>query len=353
MNNNDKNVENEILQLAIEAFRKNAPPQFNIKTFINQIHYDNFRTDIELGVEINGKEIRYRAEIKNYLAMANIMLLQIRKNENLLKPFQFVTKYVNPFMADKLAMKGIEFIDTAGNAFINQPPVYIFVKGNKLPLEIAENYPTGKIFTPTGLKIIYALLCNPGLKDKPFRKIADEADVALGTVGWFMRALRGLGFLMDAGGKEYKLLDKDKLLQRWVTEYPERLRPKHMLGRYKGEYDGWWNKKELHNLNAKWGGEVAAAKLTKYLQPEIITIYTKKEYLNGLLIECRLKKDPNGEIEIMEQFWNFDENTEYRDLVHPILIYADLIATGNQRNIETAKMIYDEHIVRYIFNSKN
>jgi hypothetical protein len=348
MNNTNKDKENEILKLAIEAFRKNVPPQLNIKTFINQIHYDNFRPDIELTVEINGKEVRYRVEIKNYLAMANIMLLQIIKNENLLKPFLFVTKYINPLMADKLAEKGIEFIDAAGNAFINQPPIYVFVKGNKPPVEITENYPARKTFTPTGLKIIYALLCNPGLENTPFRKIADEADVALGTVGWFMRALRGAGFLLDAGGKEYILLDKDKLLQRWVTEYPERLRPKHMLGRYSGEHDGWWNQKELHNLNAKWGGEVAAAKLTRYLYPEIITIYTKKEYLNQLLMECRLKKDPKGEIEIIDQFWNFEENTEYRDLVDPILIYADLVATGNQRNIETAKMIYDEHIVRFI-----
>ena len=33
---------------------------------------------------------------------------------------------------------------------------------------------------------------------------------------------------------------------------------------------------------------------------------------------------------------------KYEDLVHPILIYADLLATGNERNIETAKMIYDK-----------
>jgi len=66
------------------------------------------------------------------------------------------------------------------------------------------------------------------------------------------------------------------------------------------------------------------------------------------LLECKLRKDPAGEIEILNQFWNYDENLGYKDLVHPILIYADLIATGNQRNIETAKMIYDEHIIRLI-----
>ncbi|MDO9124685.1 MAG: type IV toxin-antitoxin system AbiEi family antitoxin [Deltaproteobacteria bacterium] len=29
-------------------------------------------------------------------------------------------------------------------------------------------------------------------------------------------------------------------------------------------------------------------------------------------------------------------------------MYADLLATGNERNIETAKMIYDQHIVQFI-----
>jgi hypothetical protein len=360
MYNTNKDIEDEILKLAVEAFRKNVPFKLNVDTLVKRPrHKLNFRTDMELGMEINGKEIngkeiRYCAEIKNAFTMANRLLL-LTNHKELPYPLLLVTKYVNPLMAEELKRERIEFIDTAGNAFINQPPIYIFIKGNKPP-EITGNYPIKKTFGPTGLKIIYALLCNPGLENKPFREITAKAKVALGTVGWFMRDLRELGFLIDMGEKGYKLVQKDTLFQRWITAYPERLRPKQILGRYKGEYDGWWNKKELHNLNAKWGGEVAAAKLTKYLYPEVITIYTKTEYLNQLLLECKLRKDPAGEIEILNQFWDNDMNLEYRedvnwnyrDLVHPILIYADLVATGNQRNIETAKMIYEDYIIRLI-----
>ncbi len=347
MNNTNKDIEDEILKLAVEAFRKNVPFQLNVETLVKQPHYKlNFQPDMELGMEINGKEIRYCAEIKNTLTRTNVLLFHMHRLE-LPYPILLVTKYVNPLIAEKLKNDRIEFIDTAGNAFINQPPIYIFVKGNRPP-EITGNYPIKKTFGPTGLKIIYALLCNPGLENKPFREITAKANVALGTVGWFMRDLREVGFLIDMGEKGNKLVQKDTLFQRWVTAYPERLRPKQILGRYKGEYDGWWNKKELQNLNAKWGGEVAAAKLTKYLYPEVITIYTKTEYLNQLLLECKLRKDPAGEIEILHQFWDNDVNLEYRDLVHPILIYADLVATGNQRNIETAKMIYEDYIIRLI-----
>lgn len=49
----------------------------------------------------------------------------------------------------------------------------------------------------------------------------------------------------------------------------------------------------------------------------------------------------------MKKFWNF-ENPEYPGITHPILVYADLIAAGDPRNIEAAKIIYEKEIVRYI-----
>ncbi len=49
----------------------------------------------------------------------------------------------------------------------------------------------------------------------------------------------------------------------------------------------------------------------------------------------------------MKKFWNFEDN-DYPGMTHPILIYADLLATGDPRNIETAKIIYEKDIVRYI-----
>jgi hypothetical protein len=72
------------------------------------------------------------------------------------------------------------------------------------------------------------------------------------------------------------------------------------------------------------------------------------QQFNQLLIENRLKRDQTGDVEIIERFWKPVEFWKYGDLVHPILTYADLLATGNERNIETAKMIYDQHIIQLI-----
>jgi hypothetical protein len=99
---------------------------------------------------------------------------------------------------------------------------------------------------------------------------------------------------------------------------------------------------------AQWGGEVAAEKLTDYLKPQTITLYVDKDNPAAVIIPNRLKKDPEGDVELVGRFWQTDVVAPHGDTVHPILVYADLMATGNQRNIETARIIYDEHIVQLV-----
>jgi hypothetical protein len=293
---------------------------------------------------MQGKDVRYYAEVKANVTKADKLLAMMRKDE-FDHPLLLVTKYINTQLADELKQNGTEFIDTAGNAFINQPPLYIFVKGNKP--DIVKTPPPKRTFKPAGLKVIYAFLCNPGLENKTYREIAAETGVALGTVGWIMKELRELRFLLDMGKRGQRLIQKQNLLQRWVIAYPEQLRPKLILGRFRGEHE-WWRQKTLDHLKAQWGGEVAAAKLTQYLQPQILTIYTMPQELNQFLTENRLRKDQTGDVEILKKFWKPPEIWQHEDLVHPILIYADLLATGNERNIETAKMIYDQHVIQLI-----
>ena len=125
------------------------------------------------------------------------------------------------------------------------------------------------------------------------------------------------------------------------------MRPKLLLGHFRGRED-WWQGKTLNLDIAQWGGEIAAARMTQYLKPQIVTVYTTKDNLETFLIENRLQKDPDGDIEILERFWKPEQAQQQGDTVHPLLVYADLLATGNQRNIETAKIIYEQDIVRLV-----
>ena len=339
----NNHIETEILHLALDALKKNVPMDVEIKA--EQKAEKTLRADFLLRMELQGRRARFHAEVKTNVTRPYIAVMLHRKQAYPHK-ILLVTRYVNGQMAEHLKENGIEFIDTAGNAYIHRPPLFIFIKGNK-PVDHLPHIPHKRAFKPTGLRVVYVFLCTPGLENKPYRNIADAADVALGTVGWLMRELRELGYLLDMGKRGNKIVRKELLFQRWVAEYPEKLRPKQFLGRFRGD-PGWWQKAELGHVHALWGGEVAAAKLTKYLKPQAVTLYTTRPHLNQLLLQYRLKKDINGDVEIIERFWKPTEQEQNQDMVHPILIYADLVATNNQRNMETAKVIYEQHILRLI-----
>jgi len=254
-----------------------------------------------------------------------------------------VTRYVNPRIAENLKERGIAFIDTVGNAFIDCPPLYIYITG-KIPEDELKRTPVGRAFTTAGLQVIYALLCHPGIENEPMRHIARKTKVALGTVATVINELKNLGYLIDMKRRGRRLVNKNKLLERWLVRYPEILRPKLLIGRYTAKDPNWWKHLDIEDFKAHWGGEVAAEKLTGYLRPEIITIYLK-EHRGKLLLKNKLKHDPDGEIELLQQFWVNDYNDE---LTHPILIYTDLLATAHGRNIETANLIYEKYIAGFL-----
>ena len=337
------NKRQEILKKALAKFEKVTKI-----TAAGDLKADLQGTDAIIRINWQNMEWNFFAEIKPVFTRAMIggtiqQMMRLLPEKGLL-----ITRYITPQIADTLKELGIPFIDTVGNAYINAPPLLVFIKGNRPAQMHREKLPT-RAFGPTGLRVVFALLCNPGLEKATFREIAKVAEVALGTVGWVMGDLRQIGHLADMGKRGRLLVLKEKLLRRWVTAYPEQLRPKKMLGRYKAPDPDWWKDAELPPLQVYWGGETAATKLIKYLKPQVATIYARNlEPLTKWLVKNRLKKDPYGDIEILRKFWKFDHNWRYEALVHPLLIYADLIATGDPRNIETAEIIYENELARFI-----
>ncbi len=343
---NNANLHNELYHKAIEAFLRNAPAQTQVKTLaVQPAIMTDLRPDRLIRIITQGKQIDYYAEEKAHFTDANRPILLMYR-EKLDKPILLIAHYINPRLADRLKQDNVEYIDTAGNAFINNPAIYIFIRGNK-PHDILKLQPQGRAFNPAGLRLIFAFLCNPGLENATYREIAAVTGVALGTVNLVLKALVELGFLLDLGKRGYRLVQKENLVNEWATNYAKRLRPKLVLGCYRGEV-GWWQHKDWDRWDAMLGGEIAAARWTEYLKPELITIYTTPHNLNKLLLENKLRKEADGDVEILKKFWKPAAKEGLDEFVHPILVYADLLATGNQRNIETAKLVYEQHILRLV-----
>lgn len=299
-----------------------------------------------------GRDVLYAVEVRRTLQLATLgaALQQLERLERLAQPTMLVTDYITPELADALKARKIAFLDTAGNAYLEQEGLLVWVKGQKRvakPVAVT----VGRAFQPTGLQVLFTLLCKPQAVNLPYRELADMAGVAHGTVGWVMPDLQQMGFVKDLNGKRgtRRLFERDRLLDEWATTYARVLRPRTLLGRYYvGALEGWqdW---PLVEHDAQWGGEPAAAILTNYLRPGELTLYADKV---PVLLAARQKfmKEPapgrTAVVEVRKRFWKFPADPEYNHLVPPVLVYADLLATGDARCIETAKMVHDAYVTR-------
>jgi hypothetical protein len=265
------------------------------------------------------------------------------------RPGLLVADYMTPEMAETLREQGREFLDAVGNAHIKQANTLVWVTGRK-PLAKEANQTVGRAFQPTGLQVLFALLCHPEWVNVPYRELAGYAGVAHGTVGWVMPDLQKQGFVQDLNGKRgtRRLYEGERLLALWADAYARQLRPRTLINRYYvPTLDGW---QDWPLAKAQWGSEPAAALLTRYLKPGELTIYADK--LPGLLAAKHkfIKEADTGHkavVDVRRRFWHFPEDTSER-CVPPVLVYADLLATGDARCIETAKRLYEEHVVRLV-----
>lgn len=307
------------------------------------------RADAIVNLRDENKRWRFYVEVKPHLTTHTLgpaiaAISQIKKEY---PSAALVSAYVNPSQADKLRQLGIEFFDTAGNASFQQKGLHIFVTGRRPQPPKSLGRPA-RAFNPTGSRLVFALLCQPGLENKSYREMAKEAGISLGAINWIMNDLKSLGHLSDLGARGRRLVNRKELLKRWTSAYPEQLRPRLILGRFQAEHaQDWWKKAQLPP-DAFWGGEVAAKLLTRYLRPEAVTIYSESS-LPKLQARYGLRRDPNGDIELLRRFWKFDQ-WEKKDLLTapPLLVYADLISTADDRNLETAEIIYEQYIARLV-----
>jgi hypothetical protein len=249
-----------------------------------------------------------------------------------------VAPFITRDTAERCRQLGLSFIDTAGNAHLRAPGLFVYVTGEPRPKDVPEA--RFRALTASGLQVTFALLARPALIRATYREIAAAAGAALGSVTPAIGDLEKRGLISTA--RDRKILDPRRLLEEWVTHYPISLRPKLHVRRFEGAA-GALAKAPLKTLHAYWGSERAAERLTGFLKSAALTIYAHKP-VSRVITALRLRANPSGNVEVLDAFWKFDPDRRHPDLVPPVLAYADLLASRDGRNIEAAKLIYDHEI---------
>lgn len=266
------------------------------------------------------------------------------------RPTLLITDYLTPPVAERLREQQQQFADAAGNAYLDGPALLVYVVGRK-PLATQARTRTAKTFTANGLKVLFALLCDPALAAAPQRTIAAAAGVALGAVPAVFGDLQEAGHMLTAE-KNRRLNATKRLLDEWALAYARLLRPKTKIATYNTPNFDTWKDWHIDPDQARWGGEPAAQLLVRHLKPGVLTLYAER-LPPKLMIEQRLV--PAGllglppYLEVRKPFWGKTLLTDAQaSTVPPALVYADLLATGDGRCIETAQLIYDGYLARLL-----
>lgn len=341
-------LERQILDDTLQALRDQ-----NLTAELDQAHPEmgGAHADALVRIGYGGEQTLYVVEIKRWLTPATVGPI-VRNLRDLGAAALLVTEYANPQVAEQLAQLGIAYADTAGNMNLHGPNFLLRTTGRK-PQHTKRRPRPNRAFQPTGLKLIFALLCDPQKAAIGYRELAAYAGVANGTVGWVMADLQQLGYLHDLGGKRgtRRLFKLKRLLMKWAEAYALALRPRTLIGRYYIPTLQGWKNWPLDRHNALWGAEPAAAIMTEYLRPGELTIYAD-QVPTLLAAQQKFLKNPEAghavAVEIRKKFWNFPANPTHPGIVPPVLVYADLLATGDARCIETGKAIYDGYLARLL-----
>jgi hypothetical protein len=333
-------IEHREQRLVAEAAKAMEALGLRFRVLRQEVGNDDRRADATIDLRLGRHRLRYVAEVKRGLRPATlgavIHQLRARGGTPLL-----VADHVTPPLADALRAQGVEFIDAAGNAFLNHPPLLVLVKGQR-PAGREAARDRGRAFQATGLQVLFALLARPELVARPYREIAVAAGVAHGTVGWVMAELPGLGYVAKVGGRR-RLINGERLMDRWTEAYARTLRPRLFLGRFRGDL------KVLLNRTGRWpeglliGGELAAARLTRHLRGGTATFYAQA-IDPKLVLKLVLKADGGGNVDFRRRFWVF--KGEDPQLTPTLLVYADLLAIGDARCLETAQVLRGQLLAR-------
>ncbi|WP_345817096.1 type IV toxin-antitoxin system AbiEi family antitoxin (plasmid) [Paraburkholderia sp. PREW-6R] len=344
--------EQRLLDEACAAFQR-ASGRFKAKPVMARASSDRPVAGGEIRFDVSGKRFVLPCALKERIGeAAAVATRRTRSSQRANPPVVQVTRFVSPELALDLIANGIPFLDTAGNAYLDVPEATVMITGRPRPAPVV---PPGsaRSTTPKGLRVMYAIATTPGLIAQPYRSIAGVSGVALNTVNKAVDDLIARGLVAEKKSGVRIVPDWKRFVSEWVNLYPSQLRHKLASRRFASASPDWWQSFDFapfaKALDLRLGGEAAAQALTHLLQASKTTVYTQGPLPAQFMLAARLRPDERGDVEVLDAFWPraaiyTGTPPDQLPLVHPLLIYADLVATGDSRNLSIAQQIYDEHV---------
>ena len=303
-----------------------------------------------------GGVVRYLVEEKRHLRHQDVgvVIEQLNRRRATLAPGQagdrvlLLAPHVRRQQAAAFERAEIDYLDLAGNAHLQAPGLFVHVEGRKpkQDLPIAPGRPQ-----KGWIQTVMAILIRPGLANAPYRALADQADVALGTVAGCMNDLAARGLLLK-GKNGRRVEGRQALVALWVQAYIEGLRPKLKERRFqvraKEKQEIWPRLQTVLAERAQpWAltGADAAERRMRFFRTDETEIYAPVRALENRDAQKALVAQPaarGGNLLVIEPPGPLAIAGEFVDnfpVAPGLLAYAELRYRGTGQALEAAELL--------------
>ena len=277
-------------------------------------------------------------------ALADLLLTRHQGEER--ADWILFAPYVGRKMAQYLARNRANFMDLAGNCYIEIGMEHLaVVEGRTPPPRPAR----GRGLGVAGNQVLFAILAKPDVLNEPVRRVAELAGVGKTAVANTMLKLEEEG-LVGKGKRHRVVLNRKQILERWLVGYVNMVRPRLTLGRFRtAERDPERLEAEIEKqltgrVEWAWGGGPAAFRLDRYYRGTE-TILHITEGFEKLPMLLQALPDKNGFLTVLLPPGPLGFEGIVPRTVHPLLVYTELITSNDKRAIDAAKRIEERFLL--------
>ena len=240
-----------------------------------------------------------------------------------------ITHHVGPALAEQLRAKGVRFIDTAGNAFIDDHGSFVFVAGRPAPERVKRPTSLG----PSTWKVAYVLLQFANASACTVRELADHAGVSHGAAHNAVNALAERGWVHDLGRRGQRVVKWRDLWAAWELGYIDRLANKlfitHAIHPAHASLQEWVEDTAFGE-SALLGGELGAQRWGGEIRASTGVVHVR-EWDAATMRQLRLLPAANGPLVVRQMFGDCNHDPVDPSLADPMLMRAELLLIPDER----------------------
>lgn len=264
-------------------------------------------------------------------------------------PLLLLARYIPRPTGERLAEVGVNFVDRPGNVHLKLGDEYhVLLLGRREPAPEAAARRPG----PALIQLLFTLLAEPAAANWPIRRLAGAAGIGKTAAATGRHRFLRLGIVARAADGTYRVADRRRLADDFLTGYNQILRTHLVVGRFRApQRDRDLLLKETaraaKQLDLKWAitGAPAAYALERFYRGEDLPLFAEP-VPPALQRALRLVPDRHGPVTLLRGFgrqWRWRAVDDVF-VAHPWLIYAELLYGGEPRALEAAEQIREAYL---------